>query len=137
MDGLTGRVVLLCLQIIPVVLFIGSIFAFFFVVNVGPRELPRKHPINRKMAFPVFVVAIGMFMIPLPGLLGTIGIGLCVIGIFWYAIYYREARREFPPMTDAEWIEIARSRFGRMRNYEPQDIELIIDKEKDKEDVDE
>ncbi len=137
MDGITGRVVLLCLQIVPVILFLGSIFAYFFQVNVGPRELPRKHPLNRKMSVPVFVIAIGMFMIPLPDLLGIIAIGVCVVGIVWYAIYFREARKEFPPMTDAEWIQLARSRFGRMRNYDPQDVDIIIEKEKDKEDVEE
>lgn len=135
MEGLTGRAVLLCLRIIPVILFIGSIFAFFYVVNVGPRELPRKHPLNRKMAIPVFVISIGMFMIPLPDILGTVAIVICVIGIIWYSIYFREARNEFPAMTDAEWLKIARGRFGRMRNYEPQDVELTI--KKDKEDVEE
>ena len=135
MEGITGRAVLLCLRIIPVILFVGSIFAFFYLVNVGPRELPRKHPLNRKMALPVFVISIGMFMIPLPDVLGTVAIAICVLGIIWYSIYFREARKEFPTMTDADWLKIARSRFGRMRNYDPQDVELTI--KKDKEDVEE
>ena len=135
MEGITGRAVLLCLRIIPVILFIGSFFAFFYLVSVGPRELPRKHPLNRKMALPVFVISLGMFMIPLPDILGTVAIVICVLGIIWYSIYFREARKEFPAMTDAEWIKLARNRFGRMRNYDSQDIELTI--KKDKEDVEE
>jgi hypothetical protein len=108
-----GRIVGLCLQIIPIILFLGSIFAYFYVVNVGPRELPRKHPLNRKMALPVFVVAIGMFMIPLPDLLGYVGIGLSVVGIFWYANLFGEARKEFPPMTDKQWLDKARARYSK------------------------
>ena len=137
MDGITGRVVLLCLQIIPVILLIGSIFAFWNVVGVGPRELPRKHPLNRKMALPVLVEAIGMFMLPLSNIWGTVGIVICVIGILWYAVYFREARKEYPPLTDAEWLKIARKRYGRMRDFDShtQDIELTI--KKDKEDVEE
>lgn len=138
MDGLSSRIVLLCLQIVPVILFLGSIFAFFFLVNVGPRELPRKHLLNRKMALPVFIVSIGMFMIPLPDLLGMIGIGISLIGIVWYAFYYREARKEYPPMTDAEWLAVARSRFGRMRDYDSNIIDVEdIEIEKDKQDAEE
>ena len=135
MEGITGRAVLLCLRIIPVILFVGSIFAFFYLVNIGPRELPRKHPLNRKIALPVFVISIGMFMIPLPVEAMFLFLVRCVIGIIWYSIYFREARKEFPAMTDADWLKIARSRFGRMRNYDPQDVELTI--KKDKEDVEE
>ena len=123
MDNLSSSIVMICLQVIPIILFLGSIFAFFYVVNVGPRELPRKHPLNRKMALPVFVVAIGMFMIPLPDLLGIIGIVLCVAGIIWYAVNFREARLEYPVMTDAEWLKIARARYGRMRDFDPKELE--------------
>ena len=134
MDNTAGTIVLICLQVIPVILFLGSIFAYFYMVNVGPRELPRKHPLNRKMAFPVFVVSIGMFMIPLPDLLGIVGIVLCVAGIFWYAVYFREARLEYPVMTDAEWLKVARKRYGRMRDFDPKELkgELEDEKEKDK-----
>jgi hypothetical protein len=116
-----GRIVGLCLQIIPIILFIGSIFAYFYVVNVGPRELPRKHPLNRKMAVPVFIISIGMFMIPLPDLLGYVGIGLCVGGIFWYAILFGEARKEFPQMTDGQWLAKAKSRYAK---YDIDEVQL-------------
>jgi len=122
MENTTASIVLICLQIIPVILFLGAIFAFWNVVNVGPRELPRKHPLNRKMAVPVLVISIGMFMIPIPDLLGTFGILICVFGIIWYAIYFKDARKEYPPMTDADWLELAKTRFGRMRDFNSEDI---------------
>lgn len=132
MDTPAGTIVMICLQVIPILLFIGSILAYFYLVNVGPRELPRKHPLNRKMAYPVFIVSIGMFLIPLPDLPGIIGIVFCVAGIFWYAIYFREARLEYPVMTDAEWLKVARKRYGRMRDFDPKEIEEETDDDKGK-----
>lgn len=131
MEGL-GKIVTLCLQIVPVIMFVGSILAFFNLVNVGPRELPRKHPLNRQMAVPVLITAIGMFMIPLPDLLGTVGLVLCIGGIFWYAFYFRKARLEYPAMTDAEWLKAAKARYGRMRDFDPKAEQEDSDEEKEK-----
>jgi energy-converting hydrogenase Eha subunit A len=126
----TSSVVLICLRVIPIILFLGSIFAYWYLVNVGPRELPRKHPLNRKMAFPVFVISIGMFMIPLPNLAGMIGIGISVLGIIWYAILFKEARDIFPAMTDAEWLAKVKARYGRITDIDTEDQDN--DPEKDK-----
>lgn len=118
MQSTTQALVLICLRFIPVLLLLGSIFAFFHKVNVGPRELPRQHPINRKMAFPVFLTSVGTFLIPIPELPGTIGIALSAIGIVWYSILFKEARQEYPVMTDAEWLEKAKSRLGNLSDDE-------------------
>jgi hypothetical protein len=75
------------------------------------------------MAVPVIIVSVGMFMIPIPDFLGILGIILCVIGILWYGKLFREAREEYPPLTDAEWLKIAKARFGRMRDYDVKDQE--------------
>jgi hypothetical protein len=116
-----GKIVTLCLQIAPLILFVGSILAFFNLINVGPREMPRKHPLNRKMALPVFVVSVGMFLIPFSSPLDFVGLGLSIAGIAWYAVYFRKGRLEYPQMTDAEWLQAAKDRYGRMQDFDPKE----------------
>jgi hypothetical protein len=127
--AVTTSVILICLRVIPIILFLGSILAFFNRVNVGPRELPRQHPLNRKMALPVLTISIGMFMIPMPDLLGMIGIGITFLGIVWYAFYFKQARDEFPAMDDGEYLAKVKARYAK--EPEPDSEDQIIEIEED------
>jgi hypothetical protein len=119
--AVTTSVILICLRIIPIILFLGSIFAFLNRVNVGPREMPRQHPLNRKMALPVLIISIGMFMISLPDQFGMLGIGLSFVGLVWYAIYFKRARDEFPAMNDGEWLAKVKGRYTKEPEPAPED----------------
>ena len=129
--AVTTSVILICLRVIPIILLLGSILAFLNRVNVGPREMPRQHPLNRMMALPVFITAIGMFMIPLPDLLGMIGIGLSFVGLVWYAIYFKRARDEFPAMNDGEWLAKVKGRYTKEPEHDSEEQTIDIEEVKE------
>lgn len=96
----------------PPILFVGSIFGFFGVVGLGPKELPRKHHLNRKLSYPIFIASVGLFMIFYPEPYITIGIGLALIAFVWYTLVLKQVREIYPrpayvrkEETDPEQIE--------------------------------
>jgi len=82
-------------QFSPPILFFGSIFGFFGWVNLGPKELPHKHPLNRQLSFPIFLLSLGLFMFVYTKFF-EIGIGIAMAGFIWFIGVMKKIRDIFP-----------------------------------------
>ena len=88
--------ILLLFKIFPPMMFFGAIFGFFGVVSLGPRELPKKHNLNKKLSFPIFLASIGLFMILNPEPFTSIGVGLALVAFIWYTVVLKQIREIYP-----------------------------------------
>jgi hypothetical protein len=89
------KLITLIAQFSPPILFFGSISGFFGLVNLGPKELTHKHPLNRQLSYPIFLLSIGFFLF-LHTKFFEIGIGVAMAGFFWYMGVMKKVRDVFP-----------------------------------------
>ncbi len=100
-----------CLRILPAILMVFGILGVMGIVSVGPEELPKRHPINQRLAGCVVLLGIGTALLAYgPALVSEIGLGVSVLAVILFVAFTRQARRLFPSDPDA-WIHWMR------RNY--------------------
>ncbi len=86
----------LMFKFFPPLMLVGSIFGFFGVVGLGPKELPKKHPLNRKLACPIFAASIGLYIVMYPEPYITIGLGMALVAFVWYTLVLKQVRDIYP-----------------------------------------
>jgi Ca2+/Na+ antiporter len=109
------QVLTVCLSVAPILLFVLGIFGILGIVQVGPREVPKDHPINRKLGYTFLLLAVGMFLITNPSqTISIAGIVVSILALVIYGYFYREARKEYPEMSPQEWLNYLRPRYKFM-----------------------
>lgn len=111
MELIPPQLIAFCLRFIPIVLVGAGILGLFGIAGVGPRELPKKHETNRYIALTFITMAIGMWFLPVPGIMGTLGIAVAGMGLLAYTLMLRQARQEFPAMSQEQWLEVVKRRY--------------------------
>ena len=109
------EVLTICISFAPIFVFIIGILGVLGIMQVGPREVPKTHPMNRKEGYTLLLLAMGIF------LLGNsieyifiAGILLSLLALGLYAYFYRESRKEFPEMSPQEWLSHLSKRYKFM-----------------------
>ena len=99
------QVLTVCLSAAPFLLFVFGIFGILGIIQVGPREVPKGHPINRKSGYAFLLLAVGMFFITNQSqTISIAGIIVSILALVIYGYFYREARKEYPEMSPQEWL---------------------------------
>jgi hypothetical protein len=111
------QILTMCLTVAPIFLFIMGIFGFLGILQVGPRELPKTHIINRKTGFTFLLLALGIFLLANSDqALFITGLVLSIIALGFYGYFYREARKQFPEMSPEEWFKHLKTRYKFMND---------------------
>ncbi|MEA4813200.1 MAG: hypothetical protein VB108_11630 [Anaerolineaceae bacterium] len=93
-------------SIMPIVLFLSGALGYFGVMHLGPREVPRKNIIHKKLSLCLILIGLGMYL----GLFNTsrflsvFGWVSAVSGLILFAVLTYQVRKGFPAMSDREWI---------------------------------
>ena len=114
------QILTLCISIAPFFLLVMGIFGALGMIQVGPRELPKKHLTNRKTAYTFLPLALGIYLLGNSNeVIFITGIILSIVALGFYGYFYREARKEFPEMTSEEWFKHLKTRYKFMNDSEP------------------
>jgi hypothetical protein len=109
------QVLTVCLSAAPFLLCVLGIFGILGIVQVGPRELPKDHPINKKSAYTFLLLAVGMFLITNQSqIISIAGIVVSIIALVIYGYFYREARKYYPELSPQEWLTSLKPRYKFM-----------------------
>jgi hypothetical protein len=107
----------MCISVAPLFLFIMGVFGALGLIQVGPRELPKTHAINRKTAYTFLLLALGIYLLGNPNQNVFIaGVVLSLVALGTYGYFYREARKVFPEMSPEEWFKHLRTRYKFMND---------------------
>ena len=99
------QVLTVCLSVAPILLFVFGLLGVLGITQVGPREVPKTTPFNRKSGYTFLLLAVGMYLITIPSpIISTAGIVVSILALVLYGYFYREARKEYPEMSPQEWL---------------------------------
>lgn len=93
-------------KVMPVILFISGALAFFGQMRIAPREVPKTAMVNKRLGLSIMMVGLGLFL----GLFHAqqfyiiAGWAGAAVGMLLFGWVYSQARAEFPPMSDKDWI---------------------------------
>lgn len=106
---------LVCIQVLPIALFVTGALGVFGIITIGPRELPKKDPLNLRMSLSIILVGLGIFLsFTRNNIYSVIGTIAAIGGMVTYSILYKEARKNFLAIADKDWvIDARRKQFER------------------------
>jgi hypothetical protein len=111
------QILTVCISVAPIFVFAMGIFGALGLLQVGPRELPKTHMMNRKTGYTLLLLAVGIYLLGNPNeTIFIIGIVLSILALGLYGYFYREARKEFPEMTPEQWFKHLRTRYKFMND---------------------
>ncbi len=115
------QILTICISFAPIFVFAMGIFGALGIIQVGPREVPKTHTINRKAGYTLLLLAVGIFLLGNSNeSIFIFGIVLSIIALVLYGYFYREARKEFPEMTPEQWFKHLSKRYKFMNNKDQQ-----------------
>jgi hypothetical protein len=106
-----------CLSILPGLLLAAGLAGVLGLVPLGPRELPKSDPLNRKLGGAVILLAAGLalFRSSAP-FVSEGGLAASVLAVVIWTLLVRQVRRQFPPRADAFLERMRRYRFTGAKN---------------------
>ena len=98
-------------KVMPIILFISGALAYFGLMHMGPREMPKTTQLNKKLGLCIIIVGLGLVLAVFHNqkFYNIAGWAGSAIGLLLYGWVYTQARKEFPAMTDKDWIIMKKS----------------------------
>jgi len=95
----------ICISIAPVVLFAAAALGILGYMPLGPREMPREDPTNRKMGVSFLMLSLGLLGAQISNsIVSAAGIALGLVAIVLYGYLFYKARKQHPAISDKEYI---------------------------------